>query len=58
MVQEMTERTAGRVKPSYYLTSDGRVVFGARRSRAFKIGLIVLAVLLLTVAAAMGGVAN
>ncbi len=53
----MTERTAERVKPSYYLTSDGRVVVGARRSRIVII-LVVLALLVVVgVLGAAGGVA-
>jgi Chondroitinase B len=57
VAQEMTERTAGRRKPAYYLTSDGRVVSRKPRSRTVTVLLIVMALLCLGVLAAGAGAA-
>src|ERR1700727_152418 len=57
MVQSMTERTAERVKPSYYLTSDGRVVAGTRRSRIAIILAVIALLVVVGVLGTAGGVA-
>src|ERR1700744_2092622 len=53
----MTERAAGRVKPSYYLTSDGRVVVGKRRSRFVMILAVLLVLAVVGLLGAAGGIA-
>lgn len=53
----MTERAAGRAKPAYYLTSDGRVVFGKRRSRLLIVVSVLVALAFLGTLAGVGAAA-